>query len=63
MDADKFRLTVIPLYKGMYSAAFAILGDKEEAADAVQECMVKLWKNRDILDEVQSLKAYAFTTL
>ncbi len=63
MDAEQFRITVVPLYKGMFAAAIAILGNSDDAADAVQEAMIKLWNSRNKLDRLQSLEAYAFTTL
>ena len=39
----------------MYRIAYAILADREEAADAVQDALLKLWCSRSVLDTVDSL--------
>lgn len=42
----------------MYRIAYAILADREEAADAVQDALLKLWCSRSVLDTVDSLPSY-----
>lgn len=63
IDSTTFRRKIIPLYKPMYAAAAAILGDRDEAADAVQDAMERLWQARETLGSVQSLPAYCMTVL
>lgn len=63
MNPATFRNTIVPLYKPMFAAAAAILGDRDEAADAVQDTMERLWKARDSLDSIQSPAAYCLTVL
>lgn len=63
MDPEQFRTAIVPLYRQMYAAAAAILGDRDEAADAVQDAMEKLWEARDTLDSILSPPAYCMTVL
>lgn len=42
----------------MYAVAVAILGDSDDAADAVQDAYVRLWSRRDSLDGVASPEGY-----
>ena len=42
---DIFTKRYVPLYPKLFNVAVAILGnDSNEAADAVQEAMVKIWQ-------------------
>lgn len=63
MDSETFRQQIIPLGRPMYGAAFAMLGDREEAADAVQDVMERLWSMRDSLDGIGSLAGYCMSVL
>lgn len=63
MDARKFHKTIVPLYRELFVAAVAIIGNRDEAADVVQDTMVKLWNNRDNLEEALSPRAFAIATL
>lgn len=47
MTGSDFRQTIIPCYKSMYAAAFAIFRAQDDASDAVQETMARLWSQRD----------------
>ncbi|MDE6288876.1 MAG: RNA polymerase sigma factor [Muribaculaceae bacterium] len=63
MDARRFHKTIVPLYRELFAAAVAIVGNRDEAADVVQDTMVKLWNNRDTLEEAVSPRAFAIATL
>lgn len=54
----QFKDDILPHYRLMWQAAYAVLGDREAAADAVQDCMVKLWDRRHLLGNVGNLRAY-----
>ena len=43
----------------MYRYAYSILKEKETAEDVVQECLVKIWNNRQKLPGVQNVDAWA----
>lgn len=59
-----FRERFMPLYPRLYSIASAILGNTSgEAADAVQETMVKIWRSGAAMSTVEEPEAYAVTML
>lgn len=43
----------------MFRYAFSILKEKELAQDVVQECLTKIWTNKDKLANIQSPEAWA----
>lgn len=47
----------------LYRVAFYILESKFEAEDAVQDLYIKLWKNKDKLENIQNPKAYSITLI
>lgn len=50
------------LYKRkLYSFAFGYLKSREEAEDIMQEVFIKVWMNREAIDESRSFNAYLFT--
>jgi RNA polymerase sigma factor (sigma-70 family) len=50
MTPEEFRKTILPEGRRLYALAFRYLNSREEAEDAVQEAMMKLWEGRDRLD-------------
>ncbi len=62
-DEDIFTTLYVPQYKRLFSVAAAILGNRDEAADAVQDTMVRIWNNRATLPSIKSPEAYALTAL
>lgn len=63
MNATEFQQRIVSMHPSLFRAAVAILGNRDEAADAVQDTMVKLWQNADALDAISNVQAYAFATL
>lgn len=51
------------VYPHLCAYANKFLNDIDEAEEVVQEVFYKLWKNREQLDETQSIKAYLFTAV
>ncbi|MFW6100933.1 MAG: RNA polymerase sigma factor [Bacteroidota bacterium] len=47
--------------KRLYHFALYILKDNEDARDVVQEAFLRIWKNRENLDEQSSLQSFLFT--
>jgi RNA polymerase sigma-70 factor (ECF subfamily) len=39
---------------------FYLVGNLEDARDALQEAFIKCWRNREKLDEIENLKAWIF---
>lgn len=49
MTTQEFKDKIMPHHGAMFRVASAILSDSEEAADAVQDSMMRLWQYRDKL--------------
>jgi RNA polymerase sigma-70 factor (ECF subfamily) len=62
MNSSEFKLKVIPLSPKLFMVAIRFLRNEEEARDAVQEVMVKLWKSRRQLDSHPNPSGYACMT-
>ena len=46
MTPEEFRKVILPEGRRLYALAFRYLNNREEAEDAVQEVMMKLWEER-----------------
>ncbi len=46
MTDGEFNSILLPQYRQMYSTAFAILRDPDDASDAVQDVISTLWQKR-----------------
>ena len=57
MNAQRFKTLVINYHRQLYRTAFFMLGNMEDAEDAVQDTYLKLWKVRDSLDTTTNLEA------
>ena len=62
MNSNIFKNKVLPFSNRIFPMAARILGDEEEALDAVQEIMIKLWTNRKQLDKHPNLAGFIFLT-
>ncbi len=61
MDKKEFTEIVMPLKDRLYRLAKRILVSADEAEDAVQEIIFKLWKGRQNLEKYRSTEAFAIT--
>jgi len=59
MTPELFKKEVLPLQRKLYSYSLRLLGNPEDAKDAVQEVFIKLWKRRETLEEYRSLEAFS----
>ena len=62
MNLQDFNTKVYPLKDKIYRFARRMLEQTEEAEDMVQEVFIRMWKNREKLDEYRSLEALAMIT-
>lgn len=62
-DERTFRKIYITYHKQLYTVAIKYLRTKDLADDAVHDVFVKLWDNRDKLDESGSLRGFLFTAI
>ena len=63
MSQDRFKAEIMPMREKLFHMAQRILVDEQEAEDAVQEVLLKLWHSRDSLANYESPAAYATTVL
>lgn len=61
MDVDAFKQRYLPFHPKLYRIAYALLEDKADAEDILQEAYCKLWKKRDELEEIQHPEAFSIT--
>lgn len=61
MHQEDFKRTVLVHKNKMYRFALSFLGNEDEAKDAVQDVMLKLWETRDELEEKSSVEAWCMT--
>lgn len=61
MNQSDFMHLVIPFKDKLFRLAKRLLVSVEEAEDATQEVLVKLWNKREVLSEYNSVEALAMT--
>ena len=59
MDSAEFKTKIIPLGRKLYNFARLLLNDQVEAQDAVQEVYIKLWNNRNKMQTIENIEAFA----
>ena len=63
MTAQSFEKKYLGLSPRLYSVACSLLGNAEDAEDAVQDVFVKLWEKRARLEQMENAEAYFLATL
>ncbi|QNJ98530.1 RNA polymerase sigma factor [Constantimarinum furrinae] len=61
MKQSEFLTTVMPFKDKLYRLAKRLLVSSEEAEDAVQEVLLKLWKGKQQIIEYKNPEAFAIT--
>lgn len=61
MTTDEFKKQFLPLSRRLYTVAWRLTGNRQDAEDIVQECYIKLWDRRDDLYKIVNTEAYAVT--
>ena len=56
-----FRNDILPMKDKLYRLALRITLSQQDAEDAVQEALIKLWKRREQWDKIENLEAWALT--
>lgn len=59
MKTISFRNDVLPLKNVLYRLALRITMNREEAEDAVQETLLKVWNKRDTWQQIESIEAFS----
>lgn len=61
MNQQEFIKVISPFKDKLFRMAKRLLVSTEEAEDATQEVLVKLWKNNHVLSNYNSVEAFAMT--
>lgn len=61
MELKEFKITVLPLRDKLLVYARKLTDKPEDAEDAVQEVLLKLWNKRPELEQYRSIEAFAMT--
>ena len=61
MTQADFLNTVMPFQNKVFRLAKRLLVSTEEAEDATQEIIMKLWNNRDQMEKYRNVEAFAMT--
>jgi RNA polymerase sigma-70 factor (ECF subfamily) len=62
MELEQFKSNIIPLRQSLFLVALKMLQNREDAEDAVQETLLRLWNIRRRLDTVSNTAAFAMQT-
>ena len=54
-----FKKELIPIKDRLFRLAKTLLQNREDAEDALQEVYMKLWNNKEIIEDLKSPEAYA----
>lgn len=63
MDAAEFKQLFLPYHRQLYRMAYLLMGNEQDAEDMVQNCYMRLWDNRDKLNDLRNPAAFCMTTL
>jgi RNA polymerase sigma-70 factor (ECF subfamily) len=61
MSQELFRASVLPMRDYLFATARKILAEEEDAEDAVQEVLLKLWYVRETLSDYNNVEAFVTT--
>lgn len=61
MSQELFKAEILPIRDKLYHIAKKMLVEEDEAEDAVQEILLKLWHTRNTLEKYDNLAAFAST--
>jgi len=61
MQVEEFNQLVEELKDKMYRLALRVVTNEEEARDVVQESLIKIWRKREKLAEIENPAAYCMT--
>lgn len=59
MDLHAFKQRILPVQHRLFRLAALFLRNREDAEDALQDVLMRLWTNRQQLDTYQSVEALA----
>ena len=63
MTNGEFEKYILKIKDNLYRFAFSILKNREDACDAVQEVVLKLWKNKNTLNKAKNIDSYSLNAV
>lgn len=63
VNANSFKEQFLPLHPKLYRVAYALVENKADAEDILQEAYCKLWNKREELTEIQNPEAFSVTLI
>jgi len=63
MDRERFKTEIVPLRPALLAVARKMLGDADDAEDAVQEVMLRVWEIRAQVAKMANPAGYAMQAL
>lgn len=63
MSQELFRAAVLPMRNYLFATARRMLSEEEDAEDAVQEVLLKLWNIRESLSGYDNVEAFVTTVI
>ena len=63
MQIEAFKKELIPIKDKLFRLAKTLLQNNEDAEDALQEVYMKLWSNKEIIEDLKSPEAYAMKVM
>ncbi|MDR0542052.1 MAG: RNA polymerase sigma factor [Dysgonamonadaceae bacterium] len=63
MLLERFQSDIVPLRQKLFLTAFRLMQNEEEAEDAVQETLLRLWNMHEQLDAIVNPGAFAMQTV
>lgn len=61
MDVESFKRLFLPLHPKLFRIAYALVENKFDAEDILQDAYYKLWSRREELTDVQNPEAFCVT--
>ena len=61
MSIEAYQDKVLPVQHKLYRFGLRMLGSEEESRDVVQEVLLKVWSQRQRLDEIRNAEAWCMT--
>ncbi|WP_291528963.1 RNA polymerase sigma factor [Bacteroides sp. UBA939] len=63
MEADRFKQQFFSFHPKLYRIAMAMVGNKNDAEDILQDAYYKLWNKRMELQDIQNPEAFSVTLI
>ena len=63
MNSREFKAKILPHYTSMYRVAASVMRSDDEAADIVQDAMLRLFEKRNQLENIVDIKSYCINVV